>query len=215
MIAPGNIPACAQHTLSPVQFPVHGHLRRTITERVLVQPAEDAQLRIPPAILPHVITGLHFEREVNIDPMLHHDRHHAGYVRGLNQTLAALAEARAGGDLADIKALTRALAFHGSGHVLHSLYWRSMSPQGGGRPDFVFLLPTGPRVNMDVKFPLSNYLRYLEAEGSDAEGFKRAFLNDVRGRIKEVTTREYIDTAAGTLDFVLVFIPIFIRGGLR
>ncbi|MBD3163279.1 MAG: superoxide dismutase [Candidatus Eisenbacteria bacterium] len=65
---------------------------------------------------------------------IHHDKHHAGYVRGLNGTLTKLEEARASNDYEAIKALTRALAFHGSGHVLHTLYWNSMSPQGGGEP---------------------------------------------------------------------------------
>ena len=65
---------------------------------------------------------------------LHHDKHHAGYVAGLNQALEALAAARAAGKMDDVKSLTRAVAFHGSGHVLHSLYWNSMSPQGGGAP---------------------------------------------------------------------------------
>jgi Fe-Mn family superoxide dismutase len=66
---------------------------------------------------------------------LHHDKHHAGYVKGLNETLEKMAEARRSGDLSGIKALERALAFHGSGHVLHTLYWNSMSPGGGGQPD--------------------------------------------------------------------------------
>jgi len=59
----------------------------------------------------------------------HHDKHHAGYVRGLNATLEKLEEARAAGDHTWIKALSRDLAFHGSGHVLHSLYWVSMTPR--------------------------------------------------------------------------------------
>jgi Fe-Mn family superoxide dismutase len=65
---------------------------------------------------------------------LHHDKHHAGYVAGLNAALDALAAARAAGKHDDVKSLTRAVAFHGSGHVLHTLYWNSMSPQGGGAP---------------------------------------------------------------------------------
>ncbi|HLV60824.1 MAG TPA: superoxide dismutase [Fredinandcohnia sp.] len=65
---------------------------------------------------------------------LHHDKHHAGYVKGLNNALAGLEEARQKGDFAQIKALERELAFHGSGHVLHTLYWNSMSPNGGGNP---------------------------------------------------------------------------------
>ena len=65
---------------------------------------------------------------------LHHDGHHAGYVRGLNGTLSSLADARKTGRLGGIQALSRALAFHGSGHVLHTLYWASMRPKGGGKP---------------------------------------------------------------------------------
>jgi len=66
---------------------------------------------------------------------LHHDKHHAGYVRGLNGALAKLAKARADGNSAVIPALTKALAFHGSGHLLHCIYWSSMKPGGGGKPE--------------------------------------------------------------------------------
>jgi Fe-Mn family superoxide dismutase len=65
---------------------------------------------------------------------IHHDKHHAGYVKGLNATLASLADARANGNFGAVKALERDLVFHGSGHVLHTLYWNSMSPKGGGVP---------------------------------------------------------------------------------
>jgi len=65
---------------------------------------------------------------------IHHDIHHAGYVRGLNKAIADLAAAREKGDFSNVKALERSLAFNGSGHVLHSLYWNSMSPKGGGEP---------------------------------------------------------------------------------
>ena len=66
---------------------------------------------------------------------LHHDRHHAAYVAGANATLERLAEARERGDFATINQLQKNLAFHLSGHVLHSLLWRNMSPRGGGEPD--------------------------------------------------------------------------------
>ena len=65
---------------------------------------------------------------------LHHTKHHAGYVRGLNKAIDALAAARKEGDFAHVKAWSRALAFHGSGHVLHSLFWRSMTPAGSAVP---------------------------------------------------------------------------------
>jgi superoxide dismutase, Fe-Mn family len=66
---------------------------------------------------------------------LHHDKHHAAYVAGANTTLEKLAEAREKNDFAAINQLQKNLAFHLSGHVLHSLFWRNMSPHGGGEPD--------------------------------------------------------------------------------
>ncbi len=61
---------------------------------------------------------------------LHHDKHHQGYVTGLNTALAKMEEDRQKGDFANIRALSRDVAFNGSGHVLHSLFWHSMKPGG-------------------------------------------------------------------------------------
>ncbi|MBN1155957.1 DNA recombination protein RmuC [candidate division KSB1 bacterium] len=78
----------------------------------------------------------------------------------------------------------------------------------GPRPDFTFFLPRELKLHMDVKFPMNNYLRYLEAESSvDREKFRIDFLKDVKLRIKEVTSREYIDPNQQTVDYVLLFIP--------
>ena len=78
----------------------------------------------------------------------------------------------------------------------------------GSRPDFVFPLPGDLRMNMDVKFPFDNYFKFLDEKSEVArDKFKGAFLRDVRARIKEVTTREYIDPEKGTVDYVLLFIP--------
>jgi Fe-Mn family superoxide dismutase len=68
---------------------------------------------------------------------LHHDIHHKGYVDGLNTAEKKLAEARAAGDYALVKHWSRELAFHGSGHFMHSLFWPNMAPAGkggGGEP---------------------------------------------------------------------------------
>ena len=65
---------------------------------------------------------------------LHHDKHHKTYVDGANTTLEALEEAREKSDFVHIAALEHALAFHLSGHVMHSLFWRNLSPDGGGKP---------------------------------------------------------------------------------
>ena len=65
---------------------------------------------------------------------LHHDKHHAAYVAGANRAVENLAEARDTHDYATINQLQKDLAFNLSGHVLHSLFWRNMSPKGGGDP---------------------------------------------------------------------------------
>jgi Fe-Mn family superoxide dismutase len=69
---------------------------------------------------------------------LHHDKHHAAYVKGANTALEQLDEARAKGDFTRIAALERALAFNLSGHILHSIFWTNLMPPskgGGGEPE--------------------------------------------------------------------------------
>jgi Fe-Mn family superoxide dismutase len=66
---------------------------------------------------------------------LHHDKHHAAYVKGANAALEALSEARENNDFSDITKLQKDLAFHVSGHILHSLFWENLSPDGGGKPE--------------------------------------------------------------------------------
>jgi len=79
---------------------------------------------------------------------------------------------------------------------------------GSGRPDFTFMLPHNLKVNMDVKFPLTNYLAYLQAQSeNDRLTLLSQFLRDVRKRVKEVTTRDYINPEDQTVDYVIIFIP--------
>ncbi len=76
------------------------------------------------------------------------------------------------------------------------------------KPDYTFLMPNNLKVNMDVKFPLDNYIHYLNAESEhDKKRYKDEFLKNVKKRIKEVTTRDYINPADNTVDYVIVFIP--------
>ncbi len=65
---------------------------------------------------------------------LHYSKHHLGYVKGLNRALHELRSATEGGDTALIKHWSREVAFHGSGHVLHCIFWKNMSPDGGKPP---------------------------------------------------------------------------------
>lgn len=60
---------------------------------------------------------------------LHHSKHHQSYVDGLNKANKALEEARKNKDFSLVKHLKKEIAFHGSGHILHSIYWKNMCPQ--------------------------------------------------------------------------------------
>ena len=76
---------------------------------------------------------------------------------------------------------------------------------GTQRPDFIFNLPQEKKLNMDVKFPLNNYMKFLEDDGTTLH--RDNFLKDVRNHISTIANREYIDPEGGTVDFVLLFIP--------
>ena len=66
---------------------------------------------------------------------MHHSKHHATYVAGANTALEQLAEARESGNFGTIPKLEKDLAFHLGGHINHSVFWKNMSPDGGGEPD--------------------------------------------------------------------------------
>ena len=79
---------------------------------------------------------------------------------------------------------------------------------GHSRPDFTILMPENKKLNMDAKFPLTNYMKFVEAESEhEAQEHSRAFIRDVRDRTREVVGRDYINPNDNTLDYVLVFIP--------
>ncbi|MGH9025395.1 MAG: DNA recombination protein RmuC [Acidimicrobiia bacterium] len=88
-------------------------------------------------------------------------------------------------------------------------YKKQRAVQGGrGIPDFTFFLPNELVLHMDVKFPLDNYIRSLEATSDlDEKRYREAYLRDVRARVKELKGRDYVDPGGGTVDFVLLFIP--------
>lgn len=96
--------------------------------------AVPAFYKLPP--LPYAYDAL----EPHIDKKtmtIHHDKHHAGYTRGLNKTLSALDAARTSGEFGNIQQLSRALAFHMGGYINHSIFWKNMAPEGdgvGGKP---------------------------------------------------------------------------------
>ena len=95
-----------------------------------------------------------------------------------------------------------------AGFIENVNYLKQKTIEGGSsRPDFTFLLPKSLKLHMDVKFPFDNYLRFLDAStDSEKSKCRTDFMRDVKARIKECTSRDYIDSDV-TVDYVLLFIP--------
>lgn len=76
------------------------------------------------------------------------------------------------------------------------------------RPDFTFLLPDGLSVNMDVKFPMDNFIKLINAETeAEKKHFADELIRNVKAMIKQVASRDYINPASNTLNYAILFIP--------
>ena len=146
------------------------------------------------------------EKQVSVESQL---RTHAELTQHLAVTTQSLREAlsssKARGQWGERMAedvLRRA------GFVEHLNYEKQVAVQGGRTiPDFTFFLPKGQVLYLDVKFPLTAYLRYLDATtDAEREAQKAAFLRDVRQRVRELASRGYA-TAPTSVDEVLLFLP--------
>ncbi len=93
---------------------------------------------VPP--LPYAYDAL----EPHIDKLtmeIHHDKHHQAYVEKVNAALAGtpLENATIEDVLRDLSQIPEdkrtAVRNNGGGHYNHTLFWESMSPNGGGEPD--------------------------------------------------------------------------------
>ncbi len=86
-------------------------------------------------------------------------------------------------------------------------YRKQTAVTGGTIPDFTFLLPRDLLLHMDVKFPVDNYLRFLDADtDTERDRYRTAFVRDVRQRLKDLAGRGYADPAS-TVGYLLLFIP--------
>ncbi len=117
---------------------------------------------------------------------LHHGKHHAAYVTNANATLDKLEEARSKGDFAAMPAMERALAFNVAGHVLHSIFWKNLKPNGGGAPTGAL----AEQINKDFG-SFDNFKKQLDAASSTVfgSGWGAVVWEPVLGRL--ITTQIY------------------------
>jgi DNA recombination protein RmuC len=79
---------------------------------------------------------------------------------------------------------------------------------GEGIPDFTILLPDGSKLNVDAKFPFDDLLAYQNATSEPArQDAIGKFQASVKAKVKNITSKDYINPEANTLDFVVMFIP--------
>jgi Fe-Mn family superoxide dismutase len=102
---------------------------------------------------------------------LHHEKHHQAYVDGLNKAEINLKKARETNDFSMIKHWSRELAFHGSGHYLHTIFWRNMTPNGGGGPQ------GGLKAEIDKYFgSFDSFKKHFSEAAKQVEGVGWALL---------------------------------------
>lgn len=96
-----------------------------------------------------------------------------------------------------------------SGFVRGVDYEFNKEQKGSGtRPDFTIFLPNKVKINCDVKFPYQSLLKMTETNDKATKvELEKVFERDIKEKIKQVTTRDYISPEDNTVDFVIMFIP--------
>lgn len=145
---------------SPLTQGIQARIGRTRPSHTVAEKITSAQTCVP--IGGHKLPPLPYDYnalEPYIDQTtmsIHHDKHHQSYVNGLNKAELALAEARKLNHVDLINYWENELAFNGAGHYLHTIFWETMNPKGGGKPS-------------------GNLLRQIEQDFGSFEAFKKQF----------------------------------------
>jgi Fe-Mn family superoxide dismutase len=130
-LAVGCTNALAQDTPKP-NGAMQG--RAGVVPLALAESYKDGQYVLPPLPYPADALEPHIDKETML---LHHDKHHKGYVDGLNKALKEVAELQSKGDSVSaeqLAGLQRNVSFNAGGHILHSTFWTIMAPNAGGDP---------------------------------------------------------------------------------
>ncbi len=132
---------------------------------------------------------------------LHHDKHHLGYVNGLNNAEAKLAEAREKGEYALVKHWEREAAFHGAGHFLHCIFWENMGPKAGGKPSGKLADAINSKFGSYEKF-----LAHFKAAGAAVEGSGWVLLvkNTMTNALEILTAEKHQDLTQWVVTPLLV-----------
>lgn len=146
------------------------------------------------SLVKHTLPKLNYkyeELEPFIDALtveLHHSKHHQAYVDGLNKAEEGLSKARETGDFSNVKHLKREIAFHGSGHILHSLYWSNMTSASKAKGK-----PSGELLSaIEGKFgSFETFVKEFKAATAAVEGSGWGLLVLVDGHLEILTIEKH------------------------
>jgi DNA recombination protein RmuC len=97
---------------------------------------------------------------------------------------------------------------HHAGFIEGVHYEKQKAVRGGTIPDFTLLLPNNRVIHIDAKFPLANAQNYQDSEDeNERREYLKSFSQDVKQKIREITSRKYINSDENTLDFAIIFVP--------
>jgi DNA recombination protein RmuC len=96
-----------------------------------------------------------------------------------------------------------------AGFIEGANYKKQNTIEGGGRPDYTFMMPPDRVLYMDVKFPMDSYTAFVAAvDQASRDSLKKDFITAVRARVTELQKRDYaVVTTEHSLDYVLLFVP--------
>ena len=84
---------------------------------------------------------------------------------------------------------------------------QKMIESTSSKPNFTFMMPKNLKINMAVNFPFDNFLAYLDANtDEERKTYTNKFLQDVRTKVKDIPSREYINPDQQTLDFIIMIV---------
>ena len=145
--------------------------RESVIEELVEAAYKDGAYALPP--LPYDYDAL--EPHIDAQTMrLHHDKHHQGYVDGLNSALKAVKSMLDGGgeiDMAKLAGVERNVSFNAGGHLLHTVFWGAMSPDGGGEPAGAIGRKIGQQFGS-----FANFRKYYSAVAAGVKGSGWAIL---------------------------------------
>lgn len=153
---------------------------------------------LPPLEYPYEALEPHIDAQTM---KLHHDIHHQAYVNGLNTAETKLAAAREGNDFALVKHWERELAFHGAGHFLHCVFWKNMSPTGGGKPEGALL----KQIEKDFN-SYESFVAHFKAAAAAVEGSGWALLvkNTMAQKLEILTAEKHQNLTQWVVEPLLV-----------